>query len=524
MRGIAAIGVALLALLGSTATAPAVAEPAPRTGHGGADPAEAVYQAARILTPDDEGTGDTDGEDGEDGHVGHHHDGGPHVELTLAMRDLFLARPRLGFLDAVRADLLLARPTDGNRDPGGDGYRGESDRRCGRRICVHYARRGVEAPDSERWVGRTLRTLSAVWSYEVGTLGLRRPPYDGRKGGDGRFDVYLADLGNRGLFGYCTPERRVPGERFSASGYCVLDDDFARDQYGAAPRASLRVTAAHEFFHAIQFGYDFREDPWLLESTATWVEERFADGADDNRRYLRFGSVRRPGVSLDHFSNSSYAHYGNWAFWEFLTRRYGASVVPDVWARADARSGAPDDYSVRALARVLRPHGGLRSALASYAAANLDPGARYPEGERWPRAAVEHRLRLSPSDRATRTLEVDHLAAGHLLVRPARDAPRRRAVLEIAVAGPPRESSPAVLVTVRRRDGSVARHPVALGRAGDGRARIAFGSARASSVVVTAVNASRRYRCDRHTLFACAGTPVDQDRRFVVTARVIRRP
>jgi hypothetical protein len=29
------------------------------------------------------------------------------------------------------------------------------------------------------------------------------------------------------------------------------------------------VTAAHEFFHAIQYGYDVSEDPWLMESTAT---------------------------------------------------------------------------------------------------------------------------------------------------------------------------------------------------------------------------------------------------------------
>ena len=135
-------------------------------------------------------------------------------------------------------------------------------------------------------------------------MGFRPPPRDGRHGGDGRFDVYLKELGSQGLYGYCAPEYRVPGLRQVASGYCVLDDDFARKQYGANPMVSLRVTAAHEFFHAIQFGYDFREDPWLLESTATWMEERVADGADDNRRYLPYGQVARPGSSLDLFDPS----------------------------------------------------------------------------------------------------------------------------------------------------------------------------------------------------------------------------
>jgi hypothetical protein len=35
----------------------------------------------------------------------------------------------------------------------------------------------------------------------------------------------------------------------------------------------LKVTAAHEFFHAVQFAYDIGEDGWLMESTATWMEE-----------------------------------------------------------------------------------------------------------------------------------------------------------------------------------------------------------------------------------------------------------
>ena len=99
---------------------------------------------------------------------------------------------------------------------------------CGKRICVHYAVRGADAPPSQRWVRRTLRVLGNVWDHEVDGLRFRPPPADGRRGGDSRFDVYLAELGGRGLFGYCTPERRVRGERFAASSYCVLDDDFAR--------------------------------------------------------------------------------------------------------------------------------------------------------------------------------------------------------------------------------------------------------------------------------------------------------
>ena len=55
----------------------------------------------------------------------------------------------------------------------------------------------------------------------------------------------------------------------------MLDDDFAAAQFRHRHAGgNLRVTAAHEFFHAVQFAYDYDEDPWLMEATATWMEER----------------------------------------------------------------------------------------------------------------------------------------------------------------------------------------------------------------------------------------------------------
>lgn len=500
----AALGALAGLVLAASVWVPATADPQPPGPTEGGEPdtgTEVIARAGRILA----GTADP----AEAGRA----------DATLALRDLFLARPTLGFIEGIQADVLLARPTDGREDRAGDGYRHPDRRLCGDRLCVHHVTRGADAPARADWPRRTLRVLERVWDLEVGRLGFRPPPRDGRRGGDGRFDVYLADLGDRGLFGYCTPERRVRGERFAASGYCVLDDDFARRQYGAPPLASLRVTAAHEFLHAIQFGYDFHEDPWLLESTATWVEERFADGADDNRRYLRYGSVRRPGVALDRFSNAGYAHYGAWAFWERLSRRVGADVVRAVWERADARGDAPDDYSVVALDRVLAARGGLRAALTSYAVANLAPAAAYAEGDAWPSAQITTtgRVRARGTERRVR---VDHLAAAHLVLRPAGRAGGR---LRVSVDGPHRRSAPAAVVQVRRADGRTSRHRVRLDRTGAGHLVVGFGAARVRSVVVTLVNGSTRYRCDAGTTYACAGRPRDDDRRFRVTARLLPR-
>ena len=338
----------------------------------------------------------------------------------MALRDVFVARPTMDETEKWRATRMLARPTDRANDPYGDGYRVPSTRKCKGPVCVHYVRRTRDAPPDESWVNTTLRVMSRVWRAEVRRMGFRPPPRDGKHGGDGRFDVYLKELGAQGLYGYCAPEYRVGGMPHVASGYCVLDDDFARKQYGAAPMVSLRVTAAHEFFHAIQFGYDFREDPWLLESTAAWMEEQVADGADDNRRYLPYGQVARPETSLDRFDPGGFNQYGNWAFWEYLGERFGAGVVRAVWRQAGAYDGAPDRYSVAALRRILARHGGLPATFAAYAAALTMPARSFAEGAAWP-SATTGTGRLGPKDRHAHTaMRINHLASRSIAIRPTR--------------------------------------------------------------------------------------------------------
>ncbi|GAB3858050.1 hypothetical protein GCM10028801_17410 [Nocardioides maradonensis] len=442
-------------------------------------------------------------------------------ELTLQLRDLFVARSEFGIFDRMVASAILARPTDGSQDPQGDGYTKSATELCGRRICVHYVRSGADAPPNKGWVRHVLRTMGSVWTHEVDDLGFRRPPSDGRRGGDGRFDVYLTDLGARGLYGYCAPETRVKGQPMTASGYCVLDNDFSTKQYGAPRQVSLEVTAAHEFFHAIQFGYDFRADPWLMESTAVWMEESYADAANDNRRYLPYGDLHRPGVPLDSYSTTGLAQYGNWAFWEFLTQRYGDGLIRQVWNRVDARKGAPAQSSIPALSHVLNRRtgttSGLADALAAYAVANLDPVGTYPEGRTWPSATYADRARMRHA-RGTRTLtaRVDHLAAQDLIFRPPATGAARR--LQLTVHGP-RHRARAV-VTIRTRDGHGRSWPVVL-RRGTGVVVADFAPARVGSVVLTLVNGSGRYVCDRGTLLSCGGKPRDDHLRFTVDATVV---
>ena len=181
------------------------------------------------------------------------------------------------------------------------------------------------------------------------------------------------------------------------SAYCVLDNDYDISQFGYPdPTLPLKVTAAHELFHAVQFAYDIGEDGWLMEGTATWMEERVYDAINDNRRYLVSSPLARPLIPLDH--NTGFRVYGTWIFWQFLTEYLGGAVpdptiVRAVWKRADGSPVGQDMYSTQALASAVgaRTVGGtrwrFRWAFADFAVWNARPGKYYDEGGAYPTAA-----------------------------------------------------------------------------------------------------------------------------------------
>jgi hypothetical protein len=443
--------------------------------------------------------------------------------VTIALRDLRAVLPRLDGDEARQAEALLARPTDGQADPWGDGYTVRSRRDCGRFVCVHWVPRTQDAPPGRAWVDRTLRTVNQVFRRQVRGMGYRKPLADGRRGGNRKLDVYLSDVGAKGYYGYCAPERRHQRFRRTASGFCVLDNDFSRAEFGGSPAEVMRVTAVHELFHAVQFAHDYLEDGWLMESTSTWMEERLADGVDDNRQYLPAGQLVDTRTPLDLSRAGSGSHYGNWIWWENLSGRWGAGIVGQVWNRAGAFKGAPDDYSVEALRRVLGSRGGFVAAYARFAADNLAPARTYPEGAAYPRPRSTV-VRTVGRDSRTGTVErrLSHLTSASARLRPGRNLGGAGWRLRVTVTAPDRATGPAAHVVVTRRDGSVVRRPVTLSETGDGRTVVPFDPDRVASVSVTLANASTRYRCRQGTDFACQGTSRDDGRAYSLAYRAFR--
>ena len=121
--------------------------------------------------------------------------------------------------------------------------------------------------------------LETSWSHEVTTLSFHSPDL----GSDGKVEVYIMDLGTS-LFGLANPDGFLKINRNMS--WAPPNDDPAGSSTGA-----LKVTAAHEFFHLVQFATTSflgrAGESWWLESSATFMEDEVFDGVNDYRNYLQ---------------------------------------------------------------------------------------------------------------------------------------------------------------------------------------------------------------------------------------------
>ncbi|RYC14794.1 MXAN_6640 family putative metalloprotease [Nocardioides zhouii] len=441
---------------------------------------------------------------------------------TLALRDLWLRKSELRGNDRKIANALLARPTDGAGDDQGFGYtEPEAAPICNTRLCLHYVAAGTDAPPSPEWPAQNLAVMDSVWSTIVDQLGYRAPLTDGTRGGSPLFDVYLKDLGGD-IYGFCAGEKRV--KKRTGSGYCVLDNDFAAAQFPTGtPTDNLVVTAAHEFFHAVQYAYDYAEDPWMMEATATWMEERIATQVNDNRQYFPWSQIYAANVPLDAFSRNAGYQYGNWVFWEHLSSNYGIDIVKKAWEQAGSLKQDGGKYSITALQKVLKRKGGLAKVYAKYAAGNLTPAVNFPEGAEYAFPKVDGGKQLSKGKRSKRfATKVNHLASASYVYAPGKGLSGKKWKLSLAVTGPVKRTTPSAVVVVHLLDGKRQVKMVRLNRGGDGRIKVSFDNRKVGAVSVTLVNGSTRYTCGKRTVLACQGRPLDDKARFAVSGRVTK--
>ena len=269
-------------------------------------------------------------------------------------------------------------------------------------------------------------------SYDVehgatseGGLWWREPISDGTRGGctadgwEGRTDVYVKNIGALGLYGYAAPD---PGQDDQTRhAFLVMDDDYSAAEfpgYGGNALAPMKVTAAHEYNHVVQYAYDILQDKWMFESTATWVEEKVFPEVDDYHQYMDPWSQLST-MPITRFSRDEGDKvYGSAVFNHWIDGQYGQDIVRLAWEQSIAQgSMAPRAYD-----KAIRlSHGpgfsyefhnlAANSAEWRTASSGVHEGAAFPDMKRIPVTL--------PADGSAITGRLDHTAYALFDVEPS---------------------------------------------------------------------------------------------------------
>ncbi|MGA1796409.1 MAG: MXAN_6640 family putative metalloprotease, partial [bacterium] len=288
---------------------------------------------------------------------------------------------------------------------------------------IHYTESGTHAvygsdgnPDTiPAFITDLASYFEYSWSTEVDGMKYFRPRPDGSAGGDtDLYDVYVIDLG---YYGYTSSDGYYP----NTYTYIVVDNSFIGSGFSTliSQEGSMKVTAAHEFFHAIQYTYtEFQEsNPWWEENTAVWMEDVIYDQVDDYLRYLP-DRLDRLYLPLD---NEDYM-YGGVLWAQFLSESYGDDIIRHIFERffIDASTAKT------AIQYILTDRGsGWGEAMSQFSLKNLtldyEEGVNYllrhPTADYFPDVIP---TRVSASDiqdgYSSGILTVSHLAAHYIML------------------------------------------------------------------------------------------------------------
>ena len=461
-------------------------------------------------------------------------------DATMALRDLALHKDELSGKDLAEAEGYLARPTDpaGPSNPDASYTVPEATPACSGAICVHYVATSADAPaptdvDANGYpdyIDTVLATTVHVHNTYVGG-GYRAPKGDGSLGGGSNTtDIYIADIGDDGLYGYCTTDQNIPNQGpFDAWAYCVLDNDYSPAEFPTnTPLENLQVTVAHEYFHAVQFGYDIAEDSWFLEATAAWVEDIMYDHVDDNLQYLRQSPLRLPRIPMDTFGGSF--HYGIWIFFRYLSERYTElqgglpTVVRDMVRKMDGSAGAPDLSSIESVKAVLKARGtDLPSLFAKFSSANRRPADNYSEGRanNYRASPLVKTYALKRRQSKADSLTMDHLTSGTVRFKPANALKANNTKLRILVRMAPSSRGSAAVAAIKMKSGALKVVTLRIKGSGAGVKTLPFSARKVKYIELTLANAGTNYDCFNHGPYSCQGTSKNENVKESFRATVL---
>jgi len=321
-----------------------------------------------------------------------------------------------------------------------------------RRDSAVYAGLDSAGAPHPAYIEKVREEMEAAWAYYVETLGMHPPASEIRSmwyvvpvSPIRKFPIDVVDIGTAdrffggGTYGVTYPpgdlsitiendflhSTRLEGGKIvgtpirSEAGGSIIHD------YAAEWPLGVKVTAVHEFYHAIQFTYV----PWVAgyhpwyEMSATGMEERLAGEVDDYLQYLPCILKFHDRTPLFAPSSGPCGHnpaYGHGIFHQYLSAALDSSFDVKVWERLGQNGDALSDALETAFAAYGRS---MADLYPDFAVGLFYSGGRFPPPEplfspdmpRWPEISYDS-VDLGSGD-ALRPIYLPALTFGVLKVK-----------------------------------------------------------------------------------------------------------
>jgi hypothetical protein len=301
-------------------------------------------------------------------------------------------------------------------------------------FMLHFDRSGPDAVPKDDignngipdYIDSTAVILDYVRHREVEELGYQAP-LDINGEPATLYHVYFLDLSGEYGTTFSTEEIPGPPGYYRYTAYTVLDNDYAESYYYSKGLSALKITAAHEFHHAIQLStrvwWENGElaDLFLMEMSSSWLEDVLYEEINDYLSDLPYFFRK---YSNEPFTSTDFLYpYGNCLFLHMLERQFGVKIGTRLWERIKQEPG------LKALATVLREYNtSFLSQLHQYGiwlyytGRRADPINYFPEGALYPQITIHNEdflqftvpfsgvFNLNPL--ATRLLQLDQTVIG----------------------------------------------------------------------------------------------------------------
>jgi len=214
---------------------------------------------------------------------------------------------------------------------------------------IHYTLLGNDAVLNNEYIYAMGEIYEEVWSFFIDSLNYD-PPINVNSNTENLYKIYVENLPSF-YFGVTYVEDEID-TNFSCTSFIKMRNNYSSSQFDEHTEIeNIKVTAVHEFFHSIQFGYNCYEKLWLMEATAVWSEDQLYNSINDLYRYMP-SWFSNPQKSLN---DESYHMYGSFIFFQYISEHIGGrNTIRECWDQSRILANKYYDNSILAVDNALR--------------------------------------------------------------------------------------------------------------------------------------------------------------------------